>query len=67
MEACNMCQVFREEWGGWTSKPSRGTHGYGSWRNIRMGQDKFLQCIHFDVDSGTGSAFGMTVGVVRNL
>ena len=52
---------------GWTSKPSRGTHGYGSWRNIRMGQDKFLQCPQFDVGSGTGSAFGMTVGVVSNL
>ena len=37
-----MILKFRVEWGGWTLKLVRGSHGCGLWKSIRMRWDKFL-------------------------
>lgn len=54
------------DWGGCVWE----THGCGLWKSIiRMGLDKFLEYIHFDVMlvMVAGFGYGMTDGVVINL
>jgi hypothetical protein len=40
------------EWGGWRSKPCRGTHSYGLWKGISWGWYVFLERIEFFVGGG---------------
>ena len=61
-----MILKFRVEWGGWTLKLVRGSHGCGLWKSIRMVWEKFLQNILFDEKNGAGFIFGTIVGLVNN-
>uniref|UniRef100_A0A2N9EPP1 Reverse transcriptase zinc-binding domain-containing protein n=1 Tax=Fagus sylvatica TaxID=28930 RepID=A0A2N9EPP1_FAGSY len=40
------------EWGGWQSKPCRGSHGCGLWKSISMGWGAFWEKIEFFVGRG---------------
>jgi hypothetical protein len=34
---------YGEEWGGWQSKPYRGSHGCGLWKSISVGWETLLE------------------------
>ncbi|KAK9988965.1 hypothetical protein SO802_029204 [Lithocarpus litseifolius] len=44
---------YGEDWGGWTSKLGRGTHGCGLWRSIRKGWEEFRK--HCQLVAGVGN------------
>uniref|UniRef100_A0A2N9IQI4 Protein farnesyltransferase/geranylgeranyltransferase type-1 subunit alpha n=1 Tax=Fagus sylvatica TaxID=28930 RepID=A0A2N9IQI4_FAGSY len=55
---------YGEEWGGWQSKPYRGSHGCGLWKSISLGWGTLLEQITSLQEGAIGSNFGWTSGVV---
>jgi hypothetical protein len=43
---------YGEEWGGWQSKPYRGSHGCGLWKSISLGWGTLLEQIMFSAGRG---------------
>lgn len=49
---CVVAMKYGEEWGGWTSKLLQGTHVCCLWKSVRVGWDRLLQYVHFNVADG---------------
>ena len=43
---------YGEDWGGRSTKHIRSTHGCGLWRRIRLGWDRFVGFVLFEVRDG---------------
>ena len=50
---------YDEEWGGWQSKPYRGSHGCGLWKGISGGWGTLLEQITFSTGRGDRIRFWM--------
>ena len=48
---------YGEARGGWCTRSIRGTHGYGMWKSIREGAEKFFGQVEYTVGEGHHISF----------